>query len=157
MRQHFYLLFFILSLVIFYSCDNNRIFEKNKAVPEKGWNKDSVIAFEVPITDTLVQYNFYINVRNDIKYKYSNLWLFIEINQPDGNSVADTFEVALADPTGKWLGEGFGGVKNRQVIFKRNVYYPVSGDYKINVRQGMREDVLKGITDIGIRLERKEQ
>ena len=155
-RAHFYLIFFFTSLIVFYACDSNRVFEKNLSVPEDGWNKDSVITFIVPITDTLQNHNFYINVRNDIKYKYSNLWLFIDINQPGSKSVTDTFEITLADPTGKWLGDGFGGVKTRQVIFKRNVYFPVSGDYKINIKQGMRDNKLKGITDIGIRLEKQE-
>ena len=150
-HQHFYLIFFFISLVIFFACDNNRVFEKNLAIPEKGWDKDSVITFNIPVTDTLKNNNFYINVRNDIKYKYSNLWLFIEIDQPGNKSVTDTFEVTLANPTGKWLGEGFGGVKSQQVIFKKNVYFPLSGEYKVNIRQGMRENVLKGITDIGKR------
>ena len=82
--------------------------------------------------------------------------MFIEIDQPGSNTVTDTFEITLADPTGKWLGEGFGGLKNRQVIYKRNVYFPVSGEYKISIRQGMRENLLKGITDIGVRLEKQE-
>lgn len=155
-RQHFYLIFFFISLAIYFACDNNRVFEKNLAIPEKGWDKDSAITFDIPVSDTLQNNNFYINIRNDIKYKYSNLWLFIEIDQPGNKSVTDTFEVTLANPTGKWHGKGFGGVKNQQVIFKRNIYFPVSGEYKVNIRQGMRENVLKGITDIGVRLEKQE-
>ena len=155
-RLYFYLIFLLISPVLFYACDKNQVFEKNISVAENGWNKDSVITFNVPISDTIQNHDFFINVRNDIKYKYSNLWLFVEINQPGNNSVTDTFDITLADPSGKWLGEGFGGVKNQQVIFKRNVYFPVSGDYKINIQQGMRENVLKGITDVGIRIEKKE-
>lgn len=155
-REHFYLIFFFTSILIFFACDHNRVFEKNLPVNEKGWNKDSVITFDVPITDTLQNHNLYINVRNDIKYKYSNLWLFVEINQPGNISVTDTFEITLADQAGKWLGEGFGGIKSQQVLFKRNFYFPVSGDYKINIAQGMREDELLGINDIGIRLEKQE-
>jgi gliding motility-associated lipoprotein GldH len=131
------------------------VFEKNISVSENGWNKDSIITFDVPIIDTQQNHNFFINVRNDIKYKYSNLWIFVEINQPGNNSVNDTFEVTLADPSGKWLGEGFGGLKNQQVLFKSNVYFPVSGEYNINISQGMRDNVLKGITDIGIRIEKQ--
>ena len=155
-RKLFHLIIFCVLFAFFVSCDKNLVFEKNLTIAEDGWNKDSVLIFDVPVTDTLQNHNFYINVRNDIKYKYSNLWLFIEIDQPDNKSVADTFEITLADPSGKWLGEGFGGIKNQQVIYKKNVYFPVSGDYKINISHGMRDNVLKGITDIGIRLEKQE-
>ncbi|MBN2636153.1 MAG: gliding motility lipoprotein GldH [Prolixibacteraceae bacterium] len=155
-RQYSFLIIFLASLVVFFACDNNRIFEKNRAIPEKGWNKDSVVSFEILITDTLQKHDLYINVRNDIKYKYSNLWLFIEINHPQNYMVTDTFEITLAEPSGKWLGEGFGGIKNQQIIYRKNLKLPVSGEYKINIMQGMREDVLTGITDIGIRLEKQE-
>lgn len=155
-RQYNFLIIFLASLVVFFACDNNRIFEKNRAIPEKGWNKDSVVSFEIQITDTLQKHNLYINVRNDIKYKYSNLWLFVDINHPQNNTVTDTFEITLAESSGKWLGEGFGGIKNQQIIYRKNLNFPVSGEYKINIMQGMREDVLAGITDIGIRLEKQE-
>ena len=141
-------------MVIVSSCDSNRVFEKYKPIPKSGWNKDSLVVFTIPVTDTLQNHNLYIDVRNDVTYSYSNLWLFIEIDQPGGKTLKDTFELSLADPTGKWLGEGRGGKKTRQVIYRRNVYFPVSGTYKIKLQQGMRETNLKGISDIGIRLEK---
>ena len=155
-RKLVHLIFFCAAITAFVSCDKNLVFEKNVAIPDDGWNKDSSIVFSIPVTDTLKNNDLYINVRNDIKYEYSNLWLFIEIDQPGNISATDTFEITLADPSGKWLGEGFGGIKTNQVIYKRNIYFPVSGEYKISIKQGMRENVLMGITDIGIRLEKQK-
>jgi len=143
---------FLLLLII--ACDRNRVFEEYQPIPSSGWHKDAIINFNIPIRDTLKNHNLYINVRNDIKYSYSNLWLFIEIEQPGDISVTDTFELSLADPSGKWLGDGFGGVKTRQVMFKRNVFFPVSGEYSFNIQHGMREEELTGITDIGLRVEK---
>ncbi len=151
----FKLLIFALLTGLLFSCDRNRVFEAYEKLPQTGWNKDSVVVFNFDVTDTLQNQNLYINVRNDIKYKYSNLWLFIKIEQPGKIAVTDTFEVILADPTGKWLGEGFGGIKTRQVIYKGGVYFPVSGEYKIKIKQGMRENILHGITDIGFRVEKQ--
>lgn len=141
-------------LIILAACDNNRVFDEYKPIPKSGWNKDSVVVFSVPVTDTVQNHNMFINVRNDVNYPYSNLWLFIDIIEPGGKALKDTFELSLADPTGKWLGEGMGGVKTRQVIYRRDVYFPVSGTYKIELQQGMRKDILKGIRDIGIRIEK---
>jgi gliding motility-associated lipoprotein GldH len=84
------------------------------------------------------------------------LWLFIKIIQPgDTTAVRDTFEFTLADPTGKWLGEGFGGVKTNEMLFKRNVYFPVSGIYEIQIQHGMRGKLLEGITEVGFRVEKQ--
>ena len=147
----------ILVLTGFSSCDRNLIFEKYEPIPENGWHKDSLVVFNIAVTDTLQNHNLYINVRNDIEYKYSNLWLFIEINQPGEIGVADTLELTLADPKGKWLGEGFGGIKTQQIRYKSGVYFPVSGEYTINIQHGMRDVLLEGITDIGFRVEKVSQ
>ncbi|NOR76679.1 MAG: gliding motility lipoprotein GldH [Draconibacterium sp.] len=142
-------------LTIFFACNNtNMAFEEYKPIPENGWHKDSVAIFNIPITDTLQNHNLYINTRNDIKYKYSNLWLFIEIIQPGKIGITDTLELLLADQRGKWLGEGFGGIKTQQVVYKSGVFFPVSGEYTVNIRHGMRDETLNGITDIGFRVEK---
>lgn len=137
------------------SCSNSGVFNKYKTIPKGVWHRDSLVVFQVPVTDTLQRQNLYLNVRNDIEYKYSNLWLFVEIIQPgDTTAVKDTFEFTLADPTGKWLGQGFGGVKTNEMLFKRNVYFPVSGIYEIQIQHGMRGKLLEGITEIGFRVEK---
>ena len=152
----FQLLFLGFVLVLISACDKNRVFEAYKEIPLSGWHKDSLVVFDIPIIDTLQNHNLYINVRNDIDYNYSNLWLFVEINQPDGIAVTDTFELLLAESSGKWLGEGFGGLKTLQVKYRGGVYFPISGQYKINVQHGMREELLEGITDIGFRVEKMD-
>ncbi len=153
-KQHlFTFIAFLLSLM---SCNNSGSNGEFKSIPRATWHRDSLVVFPVQVTDTTNNHNLYINVRNDIDYKYSNLWLFINVVQPGTNSaVTDTLEVTLADPAGKWLGQGFGGVKTSEVLFKKNVYFPVSGMYKIEIKQGMRGFQLEGITEIGYRLEKK--
>ena len=154
MKKLKHLIFYpLLIIILLWACNNNSVFNKYNHIPDKGWHKDSTIAFSVPVTDTLGNHNLYINVRNDISYNYSNLWLFIDINQPGDVIVTDTFEIALAEPSGEWLGSGFGGIKTNQILYKGSVYFPVSGVYKIEIQHGMREEVLEGITDIGLRVE----
>jgi len=144
---------FVLLVV---ACKQNLVFEQYKTIQQKTWDKDSVLVFTVPVQDTLQNHNFYINIRNDVNYPYSNLWLFVTIEQPDGKTIEDKFEIALADPSGKWLGEGFGGLKTREAVYRRNVYFPMSGEYKVSIQQGMRQDQLKGISDVGIRIQNVE-
>lgn len=151
---HRFLLWCFLFIAVL-ACNNFSVFSDYKTIQNASWHKDSVLTFQVPVSDTLQNHNLFISVRNDINYKYSNLWLFVEINQPGENkAVIDTFEITLADERGKWLGEGFGGVKNYESLYKTNVYFPASGKYEINIKQGMRGERLKGITEIGLRVEK---
>jgi gliding motility-associated lipoprotein GldH len=154
MKRIFQILAAISIVVLMFSCDKNRVFDEYKPIENKIWDKDSLLIFTVPITDTTHNYNIKFNVRNDVKYNFSNLWVFLEIIQPNGLSVTDTTEIGLADPSGQWLGNGFGGLKEKETLYRRNVYFPQSGNYKIKIRQGMREDKLKGISDFGIRIEK---
>ena len=156
MRKIIQILAGVAILATVLACQPKILHEEYRQIENRSWNKDSVLVFTVSVSDTLQNYNLLMNVRNDVDYKYANLWLFIEIRQPDGQTLDDKFEITLADPSGKWLGEGFGGLKTREAIYRRNIFFPVSGEYTISVRQGMREDVLKGISDVGIRVEKVE-
>jgi len=138
----------------FFSCDKTWVFEKYQRIADAEWHKDSLIRFRVPVTDTLQSHNLLIGVRNTSHYKYSNLWLFLEMESPAGEMQKDTFNILLAQPSGEWLSEGIGKIKTRQAIFRRNLTFPHSGDYSISLQHGMREEVLKGIHDIGVRLEK---
>jgi len=155
-RKNFIFEFIVITVFIsvIISCQNNSIYDKYKPVPEKGWHKDSVIVFHFPVSDTLQNYNLILCVRNDINYKFRNLWLFIEITGPGGTAVIDTFEIALASPSGKWLGKGLAGLKTREVVYRRSYSFPDQGDYIIRIRHGMRQKSLKGIRDLGLRIER---
>lgn len=157
MKRFLPLLFLVITIGLgFTSCDKTVVFDKYKAIPKAGWHKDSLVVFNIPIEDTLQNHNLLINIRNETSYKFSNLWLFIEIRQPDGQLLTDTFEIALADPSGKWLGEGIGGIKTRESIFRRNVQLPVSGEYSVKLQHGMRQELLEGIHDVGFRIEKVE-
>jgi gliding motility-associated lipoprotein GldH len=148
-----FLIVFLILITIF-ACNKGRFFGEYKTIPRAVWHRDSIVVFQIPVTDTLKNHNLYVDVRNDINYKYSNLWLFIDIIQPgDSTSVTDTLEVTLADQTGKWLGKGFGGVKTTEALFRKNVFFPVAGNYQIQIKQGMRGQLLEGITEVGFKVE----
>lgn len=137
------------------SCTPKKEFEAYKTLDSDGWNKDSVVVIPVELRDTLGSHNLYLNIRNNGNYEFSNLWLFVNIKAPDGNLLTDTLEFQLADPAGKWLGSGIGDLFDNQFLYKENVYFPMSGSYEFSIQQGMRSNVLKGIRDIGISIEKR--
>jgi len=154
MRQ-FFITFLILSLIAsLIACDQKKVFEAYRRIDEKGWNKDSVVVFNVHLSDTIKNHNLYVNIRNKGTYAYSNIYLFLTIGSPDGVMRTDTVEFTLADPSGKWRGSGIGGLHDNQIPYKSSVYFPHKGDYKFMIKQGMRNNVLQGIRDVGFRVEK---
>ena len=144
----------LLVFMVLFSCQNKQVFEKYSPINEAIWHKDSLVVFNVPVSDTSRNHNLLLGVRNDIQYPFSNLWLFIDIAPPGGEAMTDTFEIVLASPSGEWLGQGMGGIKTRQVMFKRNVVFSEPGNYRVSIRHGMRKKLLKGIHDIGFKVEK---
>jgi gliding motility-associated lipoprotein GldH len=155
MKHNRLLIWFLILAVAVISCDPRTVFDNYAVVEKSGWNKDSVKTFQVRINDSLQYHNIYVNLRNRSNYNYSNIWLFIGIKAPDGNFINDTVQFVLADPSGRWYGKGFGGIKDNRFLYRSSVYFPRKGDYLFTISQGMRKDVLTGITDIGFRVEKK--
>jgi len=145
--------FIILLLVVFSSCDSKYVFEDYKTLSHEGWNRDSVIIFNMPVKNIDHSYKMYVNIRNLGNYSKRNLWLYISIKYPDGNLYSDTLEFYLADEMGIWEGKGIGDLYDNQFFYKKNIFFPVIGDYSVSLQHMMKEKNLKGITDVGIQLE----
>jgi gliding motility-associated lipoprotein GldH len=147
---------FLLLLVFFLgACDSKRFFEENKPIPNGVWNGKEPLSFGVDISDSIARYDFYLNIRNDGDYSYSNLYLFIHTALPGGKTATDTVECQLADPDGKWRGSGLGSIKFNRYLFQRGMVFPRKGRYLFKIEQAMRVNELKGIRDVGIRLEKQ--
>lgn len=137
------------------SCGDNSIYDHNFELADP-WTADQKAEFNVDITDTISAFDFYINIRNTTEYNYSNLYLFIKTDFPDGRYAIDTVELFLADVKGKWLGNGFGEIKDNQILFRKHGRFPMSGIYNFTFEQAMRDENLEGIKAVGIRIEKNK-
>lgn len=138
------------------SCNKNSVFSDYRVLKGSKWHQDSILRFDLTVPDSTKIYNLFLDVRNEGRYPYSNLWLFVKIIPPKGKVVNDTIELTLATPEGKWLGYGLGDLYDMKYPYKQTTFFPNAGYYRFEVRQGMRTEdgVLKGIHDFGITLDR---
>ncbi len=134
------------------SCDSNRIYEENFSVENNVWNKEDVKSFAFDITDTLSPLDLFVNIRTTTDYAYSNLYIFLYSEYPNGYTDKDTLEFILAESDGKWLGESSGTVVENQILISRGGRFPNSGKYLFKIQHAMREPDLPEIIDIGFRV-----
>lgn len=144
----------IFSILLIVACDETRVYEEYQPVPEAKWDQNQPLSFSIEIGDTTQPYNVYINIRNAGTYRYSNLFLFVNTFAPGGGVQRDTVELTLAADDGKWLGSGLGDLKSSSTLFQRDVRFPGSGVYRIELVQAMRINPLEGIHDAGLRVEK---
>jgi gliding motility-associated lipoprotein GldH len=79
--------------------------------------------------------------------------MFLHTTFPDGNQTHDTIELVLSYPDGRWIGKGSGSMRDNNILLNNNLHFPAKGNYRFEIEQAMRESVLEGITDVGIRFE----
>jgi len=53
------------------------------------------------------------------------------------------------------VGKGTGKIRDNRILLKEHLRFPSRGDYTFEIEQAMRDISLKGIEDIGIRIEKE--
>ena len=145
----------VVYIAIFLASCNNDSFDKRTVIPEAEWRQEDRVAFDVDINDTISPYEFGIGLRHLENYRYSNLFVFLHTTMPNGNRTHDTIECTLATPEGRWIGKSSGSMRDLTFSLNENLLFPLSGTYHFEIEQAMREPVLKGISDIGLYIDKQ--
>ena len=138
--------------ILFFSCTDAVYYEKYQTI-DNPWNKNKEYFFTCEIDDQAASYDVSLQIRNNNLYPYQNLWLFCTIETPESPILSDTIECLLADDYGKWLGTGI-SIYHLNIPIRTGYTFPQKGLYTFAIRQGMRDEQLKGIVQIGVRIER---
>lgn len=147
------LFLFGLLLTFLASCGEQPVYTKSYAFPKEEWKVDTKPVFKFNIEDTSAFYTVTVNLRATTDYQFSNLWLFLYTQTPNGESGRVPYEVVFAHPDGSWAGTKSGSVVEQQLIFKHRKF-PQKGAYTFIFEQGITDDVVKNILDISLAIER---
>lgn len=156
----------LLGLVILTSCeDKNRLFEENKIIENNEWKRDRPVSFEFEVADTTQICNLFSNIRTVSTYPYYNLFLKVELINPEGVIILnDIKEGYLFNPTtGKpfgqtksFLGISLGDLYDQRILLIQGYKFLMPGKYKLRLSHYMRDiDPVLDVMSIGYRVERK--
>jgi len=127
----------ILSIVgilwLLSACDGQRVFDQSAEIPQKSWHYDSIVPLACS-SKTLRHTTF-----------------------PSGEKQETRVDLPLADKEGKWYGKGAGDVRSTQVQLQNNAKMPDIGMYLFEVEQNMRQNPLREVMDIGLRIEKASE
>jgi gliding motility-associated lipoprotein GldH len=145
------LLILISTILGIMSCSHKEIFFNYHSFTNAEWSRDNPVVFNVKIEDNSQPYNVSIELRNNNNYLFSNILLFIDYEAPNGNNHTDSIGIDLANAYGKWIGKGM-SLYNTSFPYETAVLFPDTGMYIYSISQGMHENLLKGISDIGLKV-----
>ena len=144
----------LLSLILFLSCNSSSEGEVMMTSVNSKWSKKSEQKFNLEISDPQNPKNIIFVVRNNNDFPYSNIRFIVNFTDlQTRKKETDTLNYVLAKPNGEWLGTGFGDTKETFFQYKLNYKFPKKGKYEIGIIQAMRNDILPGIEDIGVKIE----
>lgn len=143
-------------LCVLNGCIPSNTYEKNEPIKHHQWDKKDVKTYKFNINDTTSRYLMFLSLRHTDAYKYNNIWVDVETIKPDGKITKQKVELPLAESGGQWTGKGMNEIYEHKIRLSGNTTtrFDQLGSYTIKLHQIMRQNPLKEILSIGIRLER---
>lgn len=137
------------------SCTTLGIHERNIAMPGHAWAADFQPEMSFTITDTSTSYQVFFVMRHTDAYRFNNIWVDISSLSPgDTAENRQRFDLPLADAKG-WTGSGIDDVYEHRIpLYREPVRFRRPGDYRVRLAHVMREDPLRHVLSVGLRVER---
>lgn len=145
----------VLFIGLFLSACKNpgALVDEYTAIEQNNWTYLKKVRVAVKVENQAVPYHVFINLRHTADYRYSNIYIRIRQINPDKSTKQFRKEYRLANPDGEWLGTGSGNLYSYQLPVYLNHRFPAKGTYIFELEQNMRDNPLKEITDVGLRVE----
>lgn len=141
-------------ILITAACNNLNVYAKQKFFPVHEWKTGDSVQFSFDITDTIARYNVFIVLRHTDEYAFNNIWLNITSHPPQSAPSKQMFDLKLADNANGWLGTGMGDIFEHKIKINTAPLQLRKGNYTISLEQIMRENPLKHLLNVGIRIEK---
>lgn len=152
-------LLYILILPFFLlSCSGNEgvIYDKSKPVVDNAWFVKDKKELWLEITQNKIAYKLSLNLRITNEYRFSNLFILLKIHGPKKELQTKRLEFRLADNDGDWLGSGSGNIYVFRIPITKELKFDHTGVYNFEIEQDMRDNPLRGVVDIGLRIEKNQ-
>ncbi len=146
----------VFILMLLTGCDKREPYYRFEQIKDAEWKQTDTLVFT--IDSTIVSpnkvYDISVEISNNNKYSYRNLWVYTTINASPKDSISDTIpkEYVLADKFGKWNGAGFGSLYQSSFPLKEGFTFLQGSNYNIKLIHAMRDEPLRGIEKVGIKL-----
>lgn len=160
MKKLVYTLLIIIGISTYFtSCSDTLVYDQYAHTPIAGWEKNDTLSFEVAPMTNKGYYKEEVGLRINGAYPFMGLTLIvyqtIYPNQEKGKEKiekVDTVQCHLMDQNGHSKGQG---ISYYQYNFPINIYQLDEGDsIHIAIRHDMKREILPGISDIGLKIQR---
>jgi gliding motility-associated lipoprotein GldH len=152
--KFWFLLLPIAYCLLFNSCTQIKIFEKDTAIPNYQWQPGFAAKGDFVIAEPAASYNIYLVLRHTDAYKYNNIWLNLGLQPPGDSMHVKKVNLILGDDANGWDGTGMNDIWEVRKLMNSQALKP--GKYSFSISQIMRDNPLLHIMSVGLRIEKKK-
>jgi gliding motility-associated lipoprotein GldH len=137
--------------LLFSGCGTNDIADSNQTMPSRNWSYANKVKVVVDIPDSSKPYNIYFKLRHTADYRYSNIFVLFNVKSANKKN-GSRYEFKLAKADGQWTGSGSGNLFTYTLPMLTQYKFPAPGRYELELEQNMRDNPLKEVSDVGIKV-----
>lgn len=157
MQKSFKLILFLCFFTAMVSCQHKDvIFEKRVTFKNNSWNRFNILKYDFQVSDTLTEYDIYLDVRHASFYPYENLLINFAIMSPSTEERVRSHDLKLRDKTGNFLGEGTGDIWDISFPLMTRFVFIHSGTYHIGIENLMTKYETEGVMDVNLVVQRSD-
>jgi gliding motility-associated lipoprotein GldH len=148
----FHTLLCVLGVALLTGCEQGTVFHAYKPTPVDGWEKNDTLFFDIDSLPASGQFNFVLGLRTTAAYPYQELWIVSEMHLTQPTLVhADTIKCLLVGAAGDKNGSGVNTYQYAFPFDRETLHRGQRG--RISFRHIMKRESLRGIFDLGLRIE----
>ena len=157
-----------VTMLMLCGCEGSPTVALSEEVPLDGWSREDELRFEWEIEDTDVAHDLMLDLRHAGNVGFSECHLSLTFQSPNGQDTTFHTKLILVDDNGAWIGNGFGDLvdcsfnlieltENEKIPFFINSagQFHSAGRHGLRIQHAMKDDVVQGLANVGVRLERR--
>lgn len=158
-RNNYIFSLFITVATILVSCNRKTVYDHYEHTPLTGWEKNDTLIYRMPVFDKGGEYSEILGMRISDNYPFTSICIIVDNTIiPKGNPLnlstqSDTITCSLFDSDGSIKGDGVSIFQYRNQV--KNISVEEGDSLEVRVRHNMKREILNGILDIGILLNKK--
>ncbi len=146
---------FLTAVALLTACTGNKVYDHYNHTPIAGWEKTDTLTFDIPPLAERGLYATNMGLRISNAFPFISMTLIVEQTVlPANRTVTDTVTCQFMDKDGKVKGKGVAYYQYHMPVSV--IRLNANDSLHITVRHNMKREILPGVSDIGIDLEKRK-
>ena len=143
----------VAALLTLGSCNRDQVlYEQFYDIADGRWSYGQTYDFEFPVDDTTGVFRLLVFFDFDTEYNWENFYANLRTQFPGDSVRSDIISFEFANSAGEWYGDCSSESCRLTIPLQEKVRFPNIGTYRISFEQYMRQETVRGINSIGLKL-----